>query len=83
MSFISRPSAMMNASGLDDIGGVKYSVKDIEKEREFEKKKQKMIEEFKVIDRNSDENITLDEWLEFLKTKVLVTLRVSLRDLLT
>lgn len=61
----------MGASGIDDIGGVKYSVKDIEKEREFEKKKQKMIEEFKVIDRDSDEHITLDEWLEFLRKNVL------------
>ena len=71
MSIYSRHPIITSAPGLDNIGGVKYSKKDIEKERELEKKKQKMMEEFKVIDRNSDDEITLYEWLEFLKKKVL------------
>jgi len=71
MSIYSRPSAIIGASALDDFGGVKYSVRGIERERELEKKKEKMIEELKVIERNSNDEITLDEWLEFLKKKVL------------
>lgn len=54
----------------EDTGGFKYSVKDIEREREIEKKREKMIDEFKAFDRDSDENITLDEWLSFVQQKV-------------
>ncbi len=54
----------------NEFGSVSYSVKDIEKEREFLAKKKMIIEQFKAIDRNSDLHITLDEWLAFLRRQV-------------
>ncbi len=65
-----KPSESIINPGVDDTGGIKYTVKDIEKEREFERKKEKMIQEFRKIDRNSDQYLTLDEWLAFLRRQV-------------
>ena len=54
-----------------NIGGeLKFTKDDIEKEREFTRKKDKIIQEFKKVDRNSDEHITMDEWLAFMQLQV-------------
>ena len=65
-----KPSESIVNPGVDDTGGIKYSVKDIEKEREFEKKKELMMQEFRKIDRDSSDAITLNEWLAFLEKQV-------------
>jgi len=66
-----KPSDSVLYPGADDMGGAKLTVKDIEKQREFEKKKELMTQEFRKVDRNSDAHITLDEWLTFLQTQVI------------
>lgn len=42
----------------------------IAKEREYEKVQQKLYEEFKQLDINNDGQITIEEIVEFLKSKV-------------
>ncbi len=42
----------------------------IKKEREYEKVKQRLYDEFKVLDVNQDGTITLQEIVDFLKEKV-------------
>ena len=63
----------MFKSSVDDFGGIKYSVRDIEHEREIARKKEKMLQLFRKMDRNQDSYITMNEWIGFL------TKRVSLR----
>ena len=50
-----------------------YTVQDIERERDFARKKERIIEEFRKIDRNSDQHITLDEWMLFIQQQVHVS----------
>jgi len=57
----------------EEIGGKRYTVKEIQRERRLEKLKKKMIEEFKEIDENMDKDITLSKWMHFLKEQVLNT----------
>jgi len=40
------------------------------REREFEKQQQRLFEEFKILDQNSDGCITIDEVIYFLQSKV-------------
>ena len=54
----------------NELGGVKYSIREIEMEREFERRKQIIINEFNKIDKDSNSYITIDEWLDFLRKKV-------------
>ena len=67
-----KPSDSALYPGVNDIGSIKYSVREIEKEREFEKKKALIVQQFRKIDRNSDEHLTLEEWIHFLQNQVLI-----------
>jgi hypothetical protein len=48
----------------------RVTVEDIEKEREFLRNKERIIEEFQKIDRNSNQHISLAEWLYFVEVQV-------------
>ena len=45
---------------------------NIAKEREYEKMQQRLYEEFSVLDKNGDGMVSLDEVLDFLRSKVIL-----------
>lgn len=70
-----RPS-FLSASN-EDIGGKRYTVREIQRERKLEKRKEKIIRQFKEVDANLDKYITLEEWLSFLQKQVRVASEVG------
>lgn len=55
------------------IGELVYTKEDIEKEREYTRKKEKIMMEFKKMDRNADSFISMDEWLRFMQIQVFLS----------
>lgn len=51
-------------------GVINLTDEEINKEREFAFKKDKLWQEFRKVDKNSDAHISLEEWLDFAQKQV-------------
>ena len=56
----------------EQIGQVHHAEYNIQKEREYDKFHEKLQQEFRILDRNHDGTLTVDELIEYLNEKVIL-----------